>query len=394
MQPAKVYIGEDAGSSFADLHREILGLETQKSALMAAAMQMQLLLQQPPACGLLRAPPQVLHSSGEWVKAVTDTIPFLDQEGIYEALAILDKAVLNVQHAKAIESLTANSEYPTMATNFHAVELMQAQVTQQQQFLLQQLTLLRNRGVRGAASSLSSACSLSSGRLSELFEEGSYATQEEDFGHHRQHEMQMPVLPFSKQRAPAPVSQGLRMAQTPSKQHQRGAGTRQVQTLSTSLQMLSKEDADVLLIVRRINKLGFKAGRRLKHHFSQYGPVIRVLVAHSTCRPSDSMSQARRRPSSLGFVHMAKPDDVAKILSLGPEHEVEGVLIRVQKFERQHEEAVLAEAAAEEEGLEAQDEAQGHAGNDGRSWWQKTASKSNASTAASSSLETDSQCDS
>lgn len=389
MQPAKVYIGEDSGSAFLDLHRELRGLERQKAELMAAAMQMQLRLQ-PPACAL---PQPALHS-GEWVQAVTETIPYLDQAGIYEALSILDRAVLNVQHAKAIESMMAEST--TAATSTPTIEIMQAQVNHSHQLLLQQLMLLRTRSVCGAAACLPFP-GLSSG-LEGLFEDTNFASQAEVYAAQellvQQHEAQVPLLPSSTQRAPAPVSQG-QQAQMPPKQSSRGGAQKQVQTLSTSLQMLSREDADVLLIVRRINKLGFKAGRRLKQHFSQYGTVIRVLVAHSTCRPSDSGSQARKRPSSLGFIHMAKPQDVAKILSMGSEHEVEGVCIRVQRFERQHEQAVLSEAAAaaaacEEDGLE--EVVQGHAKNDGYSWWQQSASsKSSASTAASSS---DSQCDS
>ncbi|CAE7464458.1 mkkA [Symbiodinium sp. CCMP2592] len=45
-----------------------------------------------------------------------------------------------------------------------------------------------------------------------------------------------------------------------------------VQTLSTSLQLLSKEDPDKLIIVRRINKLGFKASRKLKQYFGECKP--------------------------------------------------------------------------------------------------------------------------
>merc|ERR1719336_233669 len=73
---------------------------------------------------------------------------------------------------------------------------------------------------------------------------------------------------------------------------------RQTHTLSASLQMLANVDPTCLLIVRRINKLGFKASRKLKQHFSTYGAVIRVLVAHSTVKQrGDPTSCTRRRPS-------------------------------------------------------------------------------------------------
>merc|ERR1712232_1019756 len=115
------------------------------------------------------------------------------------------------------------------------------------------------------------------------------------------------------------------------------------QTLSTSLQMLADEDPDCLLIVRRINKLGFKGARILKRHFSEYGAIVRVLVAHSTVRQhSDMQCQTRRRPSSLGFLQMVSAESVQKILAEGTEHAVEGTVIRVQRFERKQAEAELA----------------------------------------------------
>lgn len=108
-------------------------------------------------------------------------------------------------------------------------------------------------------------------------------------------------------------------------------------TLSSSLQAICDEDPDTLFIVRRINKLGFKACRTLKHHFSAYGLVVRALAAHSTVRQhgDQAQSHARRRPSSLGFVQMASAQAVQEILALGSEHEIDGCTILVQKFERQ-----------------------------------------------------------
>merc|ERR1719235_2138583 len=103
------------------------------------------------------------------------------------------------------------------------------------------------------------------------------------------------------------------------------AASRKVQTLSTSLQLLSNEDPDCLLIVRRINKLGFKAVRTLKHHFSAHGAVTKVLLAHSTVRQhGDPACHARRRPSSLGFIQMVNADATNKVLALGAEQEVDG----------------------------------------------------------------------
>lgn len=108
------------------------------------------------------------------------------------------------------------------------------------------------------------------------------------------------------------------------------------QTLSSSLQALSGEPPDCLFIVRRINKLGFKASRTLKRYFSTFGNVVRVLVAHSTVRQhGDPQSHARRRPSSLGFIQMASSSAVLQILARGNTQEIEGSQILVQQFERQ-----------------------------------------------------------
>lgn len=88
------------------------------------------------------------------------------------------------------------------------------------------------------------------------------------------------------------------------------------------------------MIVRRINRLGFKATRKLRRYFSSYGRVVRLLVAHSTCQAGEGGSCSYDRPSSLGFVHMATPDAVRDVLAVGEEQEIEGVTIRVQRFER------------------------------------------------------------
>lgn len=129
-------------------------------------------------------------------------------------------------------------------------------------------------------------------------------------------------------------------------------GMRKMQTLSASLQALADEDPDCLFVVRRINKLGFKAVRALKRHFSAHGRVVKVLLAHSTVRQSSiSKCLTRRRPSSLGFVHMASSEGAQKIVALGSEQEVGGVMIRVQRFERQScEEEFDEEQSDSEEG--------------------------------------------
>lgn len=117
---------------------------------------------------------------------------------------------------------------------------------------------------------------------------------------------------------------------------------RQVETLASCLQVLCAEDPASIFIVRRINKLGFKACRALKQHFAAHGSVVRVLSAHSSVRQhGDEQGHARRRQGSFGFVQMASAKAVQKVLALGVEHVVNGCIISVQKFERKHDDDAL-----------------------------------------------------
>jgi len=108
------------------------------------------------------------------------------------------------------------------------------------------------------------------------------------------------------------------------------------QTLSTSLRLLEDKDPDCLIIVRKISKLGFKATQSLKKHFSTYGPVVKVLLAHSTARQyCDQQFHVKRRPSNLGFIQMGSTEAVKQVLAASLSPEIEGVTISVSCFERQ-----------------------------------------------------------
>lgn len=333
------------------------------------------------------------NTSGEWVNAVLATAPYLDAQGLQQALQILDCAIGNVQQAKVLEGIMTNAQQqqgvaspsPAMPHLF-AVEFMRMQVSEQQQQLIRRLHELRAAAAANGAvakSQIWGACgatpatvsaalggmdqggrgSLAAGgapsdsqlaacrealaaNLARYMNQGqgqprgcntTNAVTEANLGR---------PAPFERQRSAEAHSDGgekpaksmSRQARAPqSRSYGGGGGDGKVQTLSTSLQLLSSEDPDCLFIVRRINKLGFKAARKLKQHFSTYGSVVRVLVAHSTVRQhGDPQSHARRRPSSLGFVHMASAEAVRQVLAVGLEQEVDGSLIRVQRFERQH----------------------------------------------------------
>lgn len=281
-------------------------------------------------------------NSGEWVKAVLQTAPFLNQSGINQAINILDLALNNVQRAKALESIRATShQLPLPATSAATTELMLAEVYRQQQTLLCQLHLLQ-----ATAKATPIPPSIGPDFLQDQCAARVAAVAAESFMNDATVRQLLINALLAPQVAPVPPSQviqpdipvferGFVTERRPQKAPRQPKAV--LQTLSTSLQLLADEDPNNLLIVRRINKLGFKASGKLKHYFQKFGTVIKVLVAHSTCRQTGEVPcQARRRPSSLGFIHMASAAAVREVLALGEEQEVDGAFIRVQKFERQH----------------------------------------------------------
>jgi hypothetical protein len=262
-----------------------------------------------------------MFTSGEWASKVNSIAPLLNMQGLHRALAILDQANFNVQRAKAFkEGMTGAHPvmgYTGMPHLQYAMTcaMLEAQVHTEQQQLLNELQQLPYDPFSVRPDLLPSPAAV-----------------------HQLQECNPPCVELSPSTpmsvtgvTPKAAMQQETVCENPK------ASTRRVQTLSTSLQLLSGESPDCLFIVRRINKLGFKAVRILKRHFSAYGAVTKVLLAHSTVRQhGDPSCNSRRRPSSLGFVHMSNTDAVRKVLALGNEQEVEGHLIRVQRFERQY----------------------------------------------------------
>lgn len=124
-------------------------------------------------------------------------------------------------------------------------------------------------------------------------------------------------------------------------------------TLRMHLRSLLQVDSSRVLIVRKINRLGFSSPQILREHFSWYGTVENVLVAHSRVKSGGGQAGivSRLRPSGLGFVVMSKGEEALKILAEGAEQQVAGTVIRVQKFERR-----MSESAAGLEELDEKDE--------------------------------------
>lgn len=110
------------------------------------------------------------------------------------------------------------------------------------------------------------------------------------------------------------------------------------ETLRKHLRELQQMEPNRILLVRKINRLGFQSPQKLEAYFSQFGTVSRVLIAHSHVRSQNrGVAVMRQRPSGLGFVVMSSSEEVEKIIDLGPEQVVEGASIRICRFERRGE---------------------------------------------------------
>eukprot|EP00913_Durusdinium_trenchii_P035421 g33147.t1 len=107
-------------------------------------------------------------------------------------------------------------------------------------------------------------------------------------------------------------------------------------TLRMHLRSLLQVDSSRVLIVRKINRLGFSSPQILKEHFSWYGTVENVLVAHSRVKSGGGQNGivSRLRPSGLGFVVMGKGEEASKILAEGPEQQVQGTLASTMLIKR------------------------------------------------------------
>jgi hypothetical protein len=104
-------------------------------------------------------------------------------------------------------------------------------------------------------------------------------------------------------------------------------------TLRTYLEALRGKDSRCVLVARRINKFGFKSKSILQEHFSQFGKVVRVHVAHSKVKPLGEEGASRTRPGNLGLVIMSSAESVLRALAQGSLQTVMGVQIQVHQFE-------------------------------------------------------------
>jgi hypothetical protein len=273
-------------------------------------------------------------STAEWSNAVNAVAPFLNAQGLKQALHILDCAIANIQRSKAVSEVSGYGHENVFgdATGyaFHRAAItaqLQAHMEEQQQMLMQELhELPLHFGLMNPKMAVMPPL------LPSTNPQMNFAAAS----------MQMPWISSDMSAAMLPTMPDVcgPTAPDPCEASAENVGKsssrrRAPQTLSSSLRLLENENPDCLIIVRRIGKLGFKAARSLKKHYSAYGHVTKVLLAHSTARQyCDSQFTVKRRPSNLGFIQMATADGAQKVLAAGAVQEIEGVSVSVQRFER------------------------------------------------------------
>jgi len=104
-------------------------------------------------------------------------------------------------------------------------------------------------------------------------------------------------------------------------------------SLRQDLELLRLRQPECVIIVRKIKKLGFESPQILDEHFSQYGEVKELLVAHSHVKPTAKRPNGRVRPAALGFVVMDTAEATRNAFEAGTNQIIGGVSIELAPFE-------------------------------------------------------------
>jgi hypothetical protein len=103
--------------------------------------------------------------------------------------------------------------------------------------------------------------------------------------------------------------------------------------LAQGLSELEFHDADCVIYLRGIHRLGFGSESILRKHYEQYGDVEKMFFSNAHELPLGSKrTQVRVRPSSIALLLMARPAEAEKALAAGTVQIVKGVPISVRKF--------------------------------------------------------------
>jgi len=133
------------------------------------------------------------------------------------------------------------------------------------------------------------------------------------------------------------------------------------EAMATVMQKLTWWDPAQVVVARRIMRLGFGSPALLREYYSYYGRVEAVFVVNSSTKCNSTVSTSstgaasaapvRCRPSGLGFVVMSSILEAEAALADGAEQIVNGVAIRVTRFERRRVQDGLVDPCDEREPL-------------------------------------------
>jgi hypothetical protein len=105
-------------------------------------------------------------------------------------------------------------------------------------------------------------------------------------------------------------------------------------TLRDQLRLLKDRDHRCVIMVRKIQYLGFSASELLADYFGTFGSVQDVLVPQSQARSAKAPQETvRQRPAHLGFVIMESAAGVEAAFAAGAEHIVGGAAIILEPFD-------------------------------------------------------------
>lgn len=173
--------------------------------------------------------------------------------------------------------------------------------------------------------------------------------------------MQANMVPFTPAGGSDPSS-------PPAKAKRRVRRHRKGSTLQFArvLKELAGKDSRCVILVKKVNRLGFEANSALRKYFAEYGTVKDIYMAYPAeqhlagnprfalqpcpdlvsphvlpdisspqeCPSSQQPPCAKRlRPAGMGFVLMERAEGAARALAQGREHDVEGKIIVVLPFE-------------------------------------------------------------
>lgn len=102
--------------------------------------------------------------------------------------------------------------------------------------------------------------------------------------------------------------------------------------IATHLNELNDEDPRKMLIVRKINRLGFASEGILKEYFGQFGTVEKVRLSNTHAKPASSSGRFRVRPSGIAYLVFEDAQAASNALAAGTSQVVAGVEIFVSFF--------------------------------------------------------------